>query len=65
MHYIRRMEKKTTIQIDTDRINKFRDAAKSEGFDWRHRLNHIIDSFIKECKQSKVKSITGKAKGAL
>lgn len=59
------MEKKTTVQVDTARMKAFRDAAKSQGFDWRYKLNEVIDRFAKEYEQSKVKGMTRKAKGAL
>lgn len=59
------MEKKTTVQVDTARMKAFRDAAKSQGFDWRYKLNEVIDGFTRDYQRSKVKGMTRKAKGAL
>jgi len=56
---------RTTIQLETERLTKFKAECKNKGLLWRPVLDAAIDRETKELKQSKVKGMTRKAQGTL
>jgi hypothetical protein len=55
----------TTIQIDSGRLKRFKEACKERGLLWRPVLDAALDREARALSQAKIKNITRKKEGSL